>query len=324
MDAAQNEIGENTEQECLYYLSRSPDEEGIYRQCRGNNPEVVIQGSGILAYGLAQASDVLAFIRENSDRALDIWIATRSGKEQEKVYSCGDFACENLVVSPEGKTLYFSRTGPNPSLIQLGVGQGEEIVVIYSNVDFMDISPDGEYLRFHDPKSGLLRVVSKGDLTLLLSFAVDVDLIGGWSPDSRDFLTGERNVEGELMVSAYQEISVSDQQSEFLFTLPPGVNYYQPVYSGENTFYVLTRSGLRNNTRQVIEIDRQGEELVAITELSRFDHFALNLDLGSGSMAFQRYDTASSKSRPEIMVWDKKTASVILLAENAVNPRWLR
>ena len=307
---------------CLYYISRVAGAQGAYRDCLEGAPLLVFGGDGVMEFSLAKEADLAAFIVNDPAEGTTIWVSDRMGNNRETVYRCEDALCENLLLSPDGTTLYFSLGGRQPALKQLDLVDGDETSIVQAIVDFVDISPDGSFLRFHEPLSGLVRVLSIANRELKLSFPGDLDLIGGWSPEGSKFLMGARNVDGNLMVNGYVEVDVFKGEQTDLFTLPVAVEYFQPVYSGRDTFFVLARSGLKSS-RQVWEIDRNGEALAAITEQGNYDHYGLRISSRSGSLVFQRYDTSRSDSVPEVAVWNREAQTLFLVSAHAVRPCWL-
>ena len=310
------------DENCLYFISRVADAQGTYRDCLQGAPLLVFDGDGVMEFSLAKEADLAAFIVNDPAEGIAIWVSDRMGQNREIVYRCEDGLCENLLLSPDGTTLYFSLGGNQPALIQLDLTDGKETIIVRAIVDFVDISPDGSFLRFHEPLSGLVRVLSIADRELRLSFSGDLDLMGGWSPEGSKFLMGARNVGGKLMVNGYQEVDALRGERTDLFTLPVAVEYFQPVYSGRDTFFVLARSGLKSS-RQVWEIDRNGEALMAITQQGNYDHYGLRVSSRSGSLVFQRYDNSRSDSVPEVTVWKREAQTLFLVSEHAVRPCWL-
>ena len=310
------------DEDCLYYISRIPDAQGVYRICSEREPQLTFEGDSVVEFSLAQEADLAAFIVSDPAGGSTIWISDRLGQQRENVYRCENTLCENLLLSPDGKSVYFSLKGSQPALIQFDLTSRKETTIVQALVDFVDISPDGSFLRFHEPLSGLVRVLSIADRELRLSFPGDLDLMGGWSPDSGKFLMGSRNVDGNLMVNGYREIDVLRGEQTDLFTLPVAIEYYQPLYSNRDTYFVLARSGLRSS-RQIWEIDRDGEFLKAITQQGNYDHYGLSISLRSGSLVFQRYDASRTDSLPEVAMWKSEAKALYLVSEHAVRPSWL-
>ncbi len=309
---------------CIYFLSRAENAEGIYRDCFMGLQEQVFASEGITEYALNQPANLLASIRFDLESGEGIWTADLSGKNKKAVYACGEEICENLEIVPDGSGLIFSKRGVRPMLIHLNYDNGEELIISKAVIDWIDISPDGAYLRFHEVETGLLRIVRLMDMELVLSFPVDVDLIGAWSPDSTRFLVGERNNQGLLMVSLYSEIFVDEQKQEVLFALSEGVDYNTPIYSNTGTFYVLSRAGLQDNAKDIVEINPNGEIIKAISDQFNYDHAYLRWLPEGELLAFQQYDLSTSKSVPRVAVWEKNSGTITVIAENAVQPQWLK
>ena len=308
---------------CLYFISRENGSEGISRVCLGGLQEPIIMVEGIKEFSLAANTGTIAYIQATDSGQDAIWIINPGKKSPELLFSCEADQCESLAIEPDGSFLYFSRIGKITGLFQVDIRTGNDVRITSVFADWVDVSPDGSYVRVHEPERGLVRVISLEKIEVILSFPGDTDLIGDWSPDGTRFLMGERNVEGQLLVSRYAEISVPDQSSIALFTLPMGVEYFRPAYFTEDLFFVVARSGVRNNSRSIFIIDDTGVIQNSVTEPNEYDHSSIRWNERSKILAYQRYDISQSNSMPEIVIWDQFDGASLTIAENAVQPRWL-
>jgi len=307
---------------CLYYLSRASGAKGISRYCNHSGSEIVIPNENIIEFDLASISNRIVYlIRANGND--EIWMAEISGNGKEKVHSCLDEKCGNVVVSPDGSSVYFSQMSEQAALLMVDISNDSLKTISNIAVDWIDISPDGSYLRFHERQSGYLRILSTNDYAHKFSIPADIDLIGEWSSDYRKFVIGERNAQGILNVTAYSEISAEKLGKEELFNLSQGLQYYNPIFASENTFFVLMRGGLKDNTKQIVKIDRHGDQLSLISRTAFYDHSSLQWNERDGILAFQQFDPTSSESVPQIATWDQKSGDISVIAQNAVQPQWL-
>jgi len=307
---------------CLLYLSHADGSEGIYRICMNGEPELLIFNSYLDEYCLSENREAIIYSTANNSDGADIWRADRNGENQTRIFSCEECFCNNIIANSNGEVLFFSRLSTNSSLIQYDIDRGEETIIEHGNIDLIDLSPNGQYLRYHISDSQLLRVLDLKNLELILSFKVDVDLIGNWSSNSSNFLLGLRNYDDKLMISALTEIDIGSLEEEILFELPAGTEYFRATYFSDESILVLARTGLKNNTKQILEIDRSGNILSDITHSPVYDHSGFTWDPVSERLAFQRYDVNSSRSAPEIWEWEKKSGFLQKIAENAVLPDW--
>jgi hypothetical protein len=309
-------------QGCLYFISRETANEGIVRACMGTPPEPILAAERIQEYALATKTGTIATIKKADSGQNEIWIQHPGKKSSEFLLSCESDRCESLAIKPDGLFIYYSRIGKITGVYQVDVKTGSDIRITSAYADWIDISPNGAYARVHEPETGLLRILSLENIEVILSFPGDTDLIGTWNPDGTRFLMGERNVEGQLLISRYAEISVPEQARIELFTLPMGLEYFRPAYFTADSFFVVARSGVRNNSRVISIIDNNGVVQNSVTEPTEYDHSSIQWNEDSQLLAYQRYDISRSDSVPEIVVWDQKNGTSLIIAENAVQPRW--
>jgi len=102
-----------------------------------------------------------------------------------------------------------------------------------------------------------------------------------------------------------------------------GVEYFRPAYFSTDSFFVIARSGVRNNSRVISVIDINGDIQNSITNRTAYDHTSIQWNEDGQLLAYQRYDITRSDSVPEIIVWDQQSGNSSTIAENAVQPRWL-
>ena len=316
-------VGFDSSSPCLYFLSRVEGDSGLHRVCNNEPPEKIVLLDGIQMYDLALEARKVVYsqILENGESSISI--ADASGDAIQEIVNCGTDRCESLAITPDGSIVYYSRYGRNNGLFAINPDTKEIKTISESLPDLVDLSPNGQYLRFHETDSGLLRVISTETLDLFLSFPADTDLVGGWLPEGTGFLVGERNVDGQILISEYMEIDVLSQTQQQVFILPKGVEFFRPIYADKEQIFVLARSGVRNNSREVHLIMQTGEIVSTITNASAYDHSTLQWNPVDKQLAFQRYDITRSDSVPEIMLWQENTSSETLVAQNAVLPQWL-
>jgi len=307
---------------CLYYLSLETDREGIQRACVGEASETILAEKDIQEYSITRDGNEIAYIQDLQDGGSVIKMYAIDKKSDKEIISCDASRCENISIHPDGSTIFYSRTGSTTGFFQFEIDNESEELISSSFADWVDISPEGGFLRFHEADSGLIRILDLDDLTLVLSYKGDVDLVGSWSSDGKRFLMGERNVDGQLLISNYSEIYVEKNEKEQLFTLPQGSAFFNPVYFREDNYFVQSRAGVRNNSREVQVIDKEGNVVDTITDRNEFDHSSLQWNPNVRILAYQRKDITRSDSMPEIMIWDFETRTTSIVSANAVQPQW--
>jgi dipeptidyl aminopeptidase/acylaminoacyl peptidase len=315
-------VGTTQGQGCLYFISREATNEGVVRACMGAPPEPILAAERIQEYALAKKTGTIAIIKKTDSGQNEIWIQHPGKKSPELLLTCEPDRCESLAINPDGSYIYYSRIGKITGFFQVDVRTGDDVRITSVFADWVDISPEGSYVRVHEPESGLVRVLSLEKIEVVLSFPGDTDLIGTWNPDGTRFLMGERNVEGQLLISRYAEISVPEQARIELFTLPMGLEFFRPAYFTADSFFVVARSGVRNNSRVISIIDNNGIVQNSVTEPTEYDHSSIHWNEDNQLLAYQRYDISRSDSVPEIVVWDQESGTSLIIAENAVQPRW--
>ena len=311
-------------QPCLVYLGDVTNEPEIWQFCGQENIPLTQTEGEVVDFAVSRSGSWIVYAARNEKGGTDIWKMDREGKNKEKVYACGEVACNNLAIDLLGLKIAFNSERANGELILFSLLDKQTILVERGNISNVDFSPNGQFLRYFENNKGCLRVLEIDNVDLIQKIESDSDLIGSWRHDSKGFLFGMQNYWGGIADIEIFEANAGTGSLTKLFDgqeLP--INYFQPTYFKNENLVVLVRIGFNGNSKQIWVIDKDGEKIFELTNDHQYNHSALSWNSTEEKLAFQRYLLTSSDSLPEVWIWEKQNNQFQLIAKNAARAIWI-
>ncbi len=311
-------------QPCLVYLGDVTNEPEIWQFCGQENIPLTQTEGEVVDFAVSRSGSWIVYAARNEKGGTDIWKMDREGKNKEKVYACGEVACNNLAIDLLGLKIAFNSERANGELILFSLLDKQTILVERGNISNVDFSPNGQFLRYFENNKGCLRVLEIDNVDLIQTIESDSDLIGSWRHDSKGFLFGMQNYWGGIADIEIFEANAGTGSLTKLFDgqeLP--INYFQPTYFKNENLVVLVRIGFNGNSKQIWVIDKDGEKIFELTNDHQYNHSALSWNSTEEKLAFQRYLLTSSDSLSEVWIWEKQNNQFQLIAKNAARAIWI-
>ncbi len=287
-------------------------------------------------YSVSKDGERIVFSVFNSENGKDLWWIDREGTFSEKLVSCGSDQCFEPTISPDGKTVAYSKSSEQDN--ESGV---------YSNVWLVDTdqkkstplvddptingaravwSPTGERLAFLDEKNGFVRIFdfNQREITNLRSTGMET---GAWSSDGTKMLILTEYLVGVQSFSGLSLVDFEKEIVEPLFTQSENrEDFFGPKYSPwDDEIVVGRREQLLNGraSNQIWWIDLASNKMEPITTDPNYSHGSFNWSPEGEQVAYQRYPLGSSEAIPEILVWEQSIGTAKLIIENGSIPHWL-
>lgn len=307
----------------------------------GNTPaarQLTFTEGRVYDYDVSPDGNQIIYAVYNEQGGIDLWRIGRAGGVPEVLLPCQADLCFNPAIAPDGQQLAYSRrqAGANnsqpaglPHLWLLTLANlSTNVLTPDPNVaGFQPVwSPDSRYLAFGDASNGAAYVYDRQSEDL---FSQPASLNGPlrWFPDSRRLFVsiiegGGSDARPFVQVFA---LHVDTQAMELVL----GADLHQKDYSipewspdGEWLAVALRRvdSGPGKGLWKM-RLDGSQSEVISPGEI--YTNGAYSWDPHSRQLVFQRLELGSSRSLPQIMVWSMHQPEPVLIAEDAVLPRWL-
>jgi hypothetical protein len=304
----------------------------------GLKRSVTATGGRIFDFEVSLDGNQIFYSAYNEQGGIDLWSIGRAGGTPEMLLPCRADWCINPSPAPDGSRLVYSRrqagalAGQEPGAPHLWLldlnDLNTSLLLPDPNVaGFQPAwSPDGRYLAFPDALRDHLYVLDWQARTLS-AYTASLNGPPSWFNDSRRIFIS-RIVGGGDDSRPYVQVFALDVDSgELEQVLGVGSHLYDyslPAWSpaGEWLAVALRRvdSGPGKSLWRM-HLDGSQAELLSPGEI--FTHGAYHWDMVGQRLVYQRLEFGSSQNRPEVLVWTAGQHEPVLVAEDAVLPRWL-
>ena len=311
-------------QPCLVYLGNVTNEPEIWKSCGQENVPLTQTEGGVVDYAVSRSGNWIVYAAMNEKGGTDIWKMDREGKNNRKVFACGEVICNNLAIDPFGFKIAFFSKGADGELILFRINENQPIFIERGNISNVDFSPNGQFLRYFENNKACLRVLDIDNINMIQTIESDSDLIGSWNQDSSSFLFGMQNYWGGIAGIEIFETNIGTGSLTKLFDGQElSINYFQPTYFKSENLVVLVRMGFNGNSKQIWVINKNGDKIFELTNDHQYEHSALSWNSAEEKLAFQRYLLTRSDSLPEVWVWENQNNQFQFIAKNAARAIWI-
>lgn len=324
----------------ILYLAPSEAPE-LWRVTANNGRPVSLTETGgrVFDYAVSKDGEWIAYSAQNEVGGMDLWETNRDGNSLRQLLPCGADWCINPEYAPDGSRLVYSRRqasglpGAQPGAPRLWLLDREtlETGALYDDPNMGGFepswSPDGRYLAFFDGLSQGLRLY---DFETRKDILIDSEMgmTGTWAPDGQRILYNQYEITSEQPSVSIYELNVQNGESRKILggdTEPS--DYSIPAYAPDGKMLALALRPFSGNPgKQLwlvpIENGQPGTPR-QITFDPVYNHAGYHWPPDGTMLVFQRLKLGSSRSLPEIAVWDMHSEETRVVASDAFQPRWL-
>lgn len=326
----------NARDPSVLYLANSQAPELWVNSAQGGAPrQLTATGGKVFDYNVSRDGSKIIYSVQNELKGFDLWEMDRQGDQARLLLACAADWCINPAYSPGGGKIAYSRRRASQEDFEPGVPSiwifdpaADSTDPLYTDANiggFTPVwSPDGQFLAFFDGLSLGVRIfeMASGADSLFESHS---GMVGEWSPDSRqliylDYLSGE----AQPYVVVYR-VDVETRQSQRLFGGESDpVDYSVPAWSPDGKELAVALRPLSGSPSKQLWIMRpDGSQVQSITTDQTFTHASYHWSPDGQMLVFQRLQLGASASRPQVAVWKRADGTILQLAEDAFQPRWL-
>jgi len=255
------------------------------------------------------------------------------------LYDCKDATCMEVAVRPDGKMVAFDyealNTGtdlppgaPRIWLYDMASGQAAPLYKSSQQLGYQARwSPDGQKLAFFDANVGAIVVHD-------FATGKDVDIqafqgsVGRFSPDGRSIWFPKTVQANDQVVT---HIVIADLSSDpvvqhDLIPDTAGSDDIDPIWMPDGKTLIMPRrmaGTLITQDKQIYRVDVATGQASPLVVDPKYAHTNLSLNAAGDQLIFERYLIGGQGAKPEIWLYDFKTATTRKLVDNASNPHWL-
>lgn len=326
----------NAREPSVLYLANSQAPELWVNSAQGDTPrQLTVTGGKVFDYNVSGDGSKIIYSVQNEQKGLDLWEMDRQGDQTRLLLACAADWCINPAYSPDGKKIAYSRrrasqegVEPDAPGVWIFDPAADSTDPLYTNANiggFTPVwSPDGQSLAFFDGLSLGVRIfeINSGADMFFESHA---GMVGEWSPDSRQFLYLDY-LSGQ--VQPYAVVYLVDVETRQPRRLLGGegdpVDYSTPSWSPDGDVLAVALRPLSGSLSKQLWLMRpDGSQVQSITTDQTFTHASYHWSPDGQMLVFQRLQLGASASRPQVAVWKRSDGTILQLAEDAFQPRWL-
>lgn len=289
-------------------------------------------------YDVSPDGEWLIYSALNEQQGADLWRVGRAGGQPELLLPCQADLCANPSIAPDGQRMVFSRRqvsglpgqpagAPNLWLMNLG-DLNLDLLLPDPNVTGYQAawSPDGRFLAFQDALVEQFYVVDWQARSLAAYPASQNGALTWFAGSDRLFFSriqgGGDDTRPYVQVFVLNVLTGQEEQ-----VLGEDFGLYDFSLPAESPDGVWLAVGLRRvdggpgKGLWRMHLDGSQPELISAGDI--FANGAYSWDLTGRQLLFQRVELGSSSARPAVWVWAEGSSAPLLVAQDAVLPRWL-
>ncbi|MBN1439377.1 MAG: PD40 domain-containing protein [Anaerolineales bacterium] len=306
----------------------------------GGEPAVLASAAApIREYDVSRRGDFAVFTAGSSGRSAQLWRTSLDGAEAELLLDCGEDACSDPAISPDGSAAAFVRraTGagaaeadPSVELIDLAGGEIRRLSAEGHAADSPIWSVQG-WLSYYDGTSGAIVVDDLAGGRTLIPNATGSPW--SWLPDGSALVFAEVfvNLEGEIEGAAsdvyhrlfWVEVK-TNRRKELSGTARADDS--SPAVSPDGTKLAFARNFFDARWtpgRQLWVMDLAGGALKRLSDSPEYGHSSIRWSPDGARLAFMLFHETAPGDPPEIWRLNADGADPLRLVVGGYLPRWL-
>ncbi len=321
------------------YLARPLENPEIWRSSLDGLRQEALTSTGgwVVDFAVSVDGREIAYSLRNEEGGSDIHRMDSNGTGDELLVACGEDACQQPSWSPDGEIVAYSRysgsgddnqgeRGSRIWTVKVRTGLTDSVL---SDSRFTGVlprfSPDGITLAFYDTSR---RAIHLFDLLNGKSefLPARVEQSVAFSPDGGQLVFADLQTDMLLSTRLLYRANLSTDQVFALFIEPlASHDAASPRWSNDGEWIVFSAQELNKSAaRQLWIIHPDGSGLRAVTADETASHAAADWSPDGSRLVFQRLKLGASENRPEIVLWERETGMLRILAQNAALPAWIR
>lgn len=292
-------------------------------------------GGRIFDYTVSADGNELVYSVVNDENGIDLWIVQRDGADERLLHDCGADRCYAADWSPDGQIAYNRASAPltptdpySPPRVWLLDPLTGETLRLHADTQKIGYgpswSPDAARLAYYDGIQSRIVIldVRTGDEVYLPSRA---GVVGSWSADGAQMLFYDTQpLEGGVVNLIYRADLQTQDILPFFDPQPTDANYSDPTVSPDDAWVAVKVKPFDTEPGdQVWVMPADGRFGNVVSEEPGFLFTSVKWDPASKRLLLSRLQLGGADRAPQVWLWDKETAQLTLLAEEASSAAWL-
>jgi hypothetical protein len=290
----------------------------------------------VQSFSVSLTGDKVVFSAKNEEGGSDLWLVGVDQKIEEKILSCGTDLCADPAWNSTKNRITYLRWRAKTAqplvyspaqvwLIDMDTRDTEELYPgVRMNVHQLTWSPGGRFLAVYD---NLVQGIRLFDFHEKKEFFIPAaeGMIGNWSLEEKSLIFTKVQAPNSSAVAAiYRLFLESKEVIPVIEDERDLVEYGVPALNVDGkTVAVSLRLTGGAPTKQIWLIDSLGKKRIPVSNDPLLTYANLQWDSNGNQLVAQRKNISSSRSTPEIVVWERSTGRMVVIAEDAALPAWL-
>jgi len=295
----------------------------------GSQRKLTATGGKVFDYAPSRDGEQIIYSVTNAQNGMDLWLIQRDGSQNHILVNCGPDHCSQPAWSPDGSQIVYYRevllqSAQNTISGIWGVDTSTgktDFVISGSQPDW---SPNGDWIAVMDSAAQVIRVLNvqtgKG-----IEVKASTDFLPQWQPGGLKLVYATLQEAGALeTVALFQVDLTTNQVSRILDSLPGDLELSVPTYSPDGQNLVISmRSFTGGLTKQLWTMTADGKNIQPITQDQTYSNAGYSWNAWGSALVFQRLQMGVSNSAPQVLIWDRASGELRVLASQAALPAWL-
>ncbi|GAB4144432.1 MAG: hypothetical protein Fur0021_01010 [Candidatus Promineifilaceae bacterium] len=318
----------------LYLAPDAQDRQQLFLAALDDQPAIQLTQSSYDVTDFAVSPDAahIVYSLTLADGSSNLWLMPAAGGDSQLLVDCQGAVCSAPAWSPDGRRLIYERRNPvlagappgPPRLWWVDVASGQSVPV-FADSQWLGmsprLSPDGRWLSYNAPFTQQVQAynLETGQIVTMPSQTGEPT---AWSPDSRELLLTEIQIQGEQFAI---HIFSANVYSNTLTNLSGGLNVSDgfPTWSFDGQWIAFNRKLPRAPMGKQLWLMRpNGRDTRQLTQDADVHHGPPHWSPDGRYLLFQRF-VLTRPSEPGIWLIDVTTQTQQEIARIGIQPAWL-
>ncbi len=321
----------------VVYLLTDDNQSSLWAMDLNKNPaqRITPENIKVISFDTSFNGEFIVFASPNEQDGIDFWRVSRAGNDASILLDCGRDRCTTPTISPDGKSVAYSReaAGPGPDLpfgsprvwiLDLQSGQNNPVYADQQILGYSPAwSPDSKKLASYDGYAKQIRLL---DLTNNQQYIFPSNTGGPvtWSPDSTKLLYTDVAQKEDGLRTRVHLADISLNNSNVLLGSKDDFDnsYYSLAWSPVDDSVIVGFRAAEDKPEEIFWLFDPGIlEGIIIADQPGYTYNSPRWDPWGTALIFQQFKLRGA-FKSEIDLWKPGFSEPLILAQG-IMPHWL-